>query len=272
MRVLKWRKRRMDELIQLPSRTQGHLLRVLESSLSVSNRGQFFLWVQGQLQALIPHGLMLCVVFDADYKIIHSDCMQGVPLDAAILSALSDPEDGLNMRMARRCREQGLLTLELDADRPDAIQSFANLAREWSELDLGHALFLSTGPLAGGKSSFFSLLKLECAPEPSHVLVMQVLLAQLHVALSRVQHSQVDGSAPLASQDDPWELTDRQLEILHWVKSGKTNFEISLILDISALTVKNHMQKLFKRLKVHNRAQAVAKTMALPTQGGGRAG
>lgn len=272
MLVLKWRKRRMDELIQLPSRTQGHLLRVLESSLAVNNRGQFFLWVQGQLQALIPHGLMLCVVFDADHKIIHSDCMQGVPLDAAILSALNDPEDGLNMRMARRCRELGLLTLELDTDRPDAIQSFADLAREWVELDLGHALFLSTGPLAGGKSSFFSLLKLELAPEPSHVLVMQVLLAQLHVALSRVQHSQVGGAAPLASQDDSWELTDRQLEILHWVKSGKTNFEISLILDISALTVKNHMQKLFKRLKVHNRAQAVAKTMALPTQGRDRAG
>jgi len=262
----------MDELMQLPPRTQGHLLRVLESSLTVSDRGQFFLWVQGELQALLPHGLMLCVVFDANQKIIHSDSMQGVPLDEAVLAALGNLEDGLNVRMARHCHEQGLLTLALDADCRNAVESFADLASEWAKLGLGHALFLSTGPLEGGKSSFFSLLKLKLAPEPSHVLVMQVVLAQLHVALSRVRYSQIDGAAPLEeSQDDAWDLTERQLEVLHWVKSGKTNFEISLILDISAMTVKNHIQKLFKRLKVHNRAQAVAKTMALPAQGRGRA-
>jgi len=261
----------MDELSQLPSRTQIHLLRILESSLDVSNRGQFFLWVQGQMQALIPHGLMLCVVLDAGQKAVHSDCMQGVPVDEAVLNALNDPEKGLNVRVARRCREQGLLSLEFDAAHPDATQSCADLAHEWAELNLGRAMFLSTGPLAGGMSSFFSLLRLQFAPEPSHVLLMQVLLAQLHMALSRVQHSLIDDVRPLASQSDEWELTDRQLEILHWVKSGKTNFEISLILDISALTVKNHMQKLFRRLKVHNRAQAVAKIMALPAQRRGRA-
>jgi transcriptional regulator EpsA len=257
----------MDELSQLPPRTQGHFLRVLESSLDVSNRGQFFLWVQGQLQALIPHGLMLCVVLDASHKVVHADYLQGVPLEAAVLNGLIEPEAGFNIRLARRCREQGLLTLELDLERPDAAHSCADLAREWAELNLGHALFLSTGPLAGGMSSSFLLLRLQFVPEPSHVLLMQVLLAQLHLALSRVQHSLMGDSAPLAIPADEWDLTDRQLEILHWVKSGKTNFEISLILDISALTVKNHMQKLFKRLKVHNRVQAVAKLMALPGQG-----
>jgi DNA-binding CsgD family transcriptional regulator len=35
-----------------------------------------------------------------------------------------------------------------------------------------------------------------------------------------------------------------------------------VILELSPLTVKNHLQKLFKRLNVHNRTQAVAKRMA----------
>jgi len=34
------------------------------------------------------------------------------------------------------------------------------------------------------------------------------------------------------------------------------------------LTVKNHLQKLFKRLNVHNRAQAVARLMELPAARG----
>ena len=46
---------------------------------------------------------------------------------------------------------------------------------------------------------------------------------------------------------------------MDWVRLGKTNLEIGMILDISAFTVKNHMQRIFKKLDVLNRAQAVAK-------------
>jgi DNA-binding CsgD family transcriptional regulator len=35
-------------------------------------------------------------------------------------------------------------------------------------------------------------------------------------------------------------------------------------MSVSPLTVKNHLQKLFKRLDVHNRTQAVAKVMNTP--------
>jgi transcriptional regulator EpsA len=52
-------------------------------------------------------------------------------------------------------------------------------------------------------------------------------------------------------------LSSREIDIMHWVKSGKTNLEIGQILDISAFTVKNHLQRIFKKLDVMNRAQAV---------------
>ena len=55
------------------------------------------------------------------------------------------------------------------------------------------------------------------------------------------------------------ELSTRELEIMEWVRQGKTNAEIGIILDISAFTVKNHMQRILKKLDVLNRAQAVAK-------------
>ena len=44
---------------------------------------------------------------------------------------------------------------------------------------------------------------------------------------------------------------------------SNTNFEISMILDISELTVKNHLQKIFKKLDVHNRTQSVTWAMEL---------
>ena len=54
-------------------------------------------------------------------------------------------------------------------------------------------------------------------------------------------------------------LSDRESEIMLWVKMGKTNHEIGMILNISAFTVKNHLQRIFKKLDVLNRAQAATK-------------
>jgi len=42
------------------------------------------------------------------------------------------------------------------------------------------------------------------------------------------------------------------------VAMGKTNYEIGSILSISSFTVKNHMQRIFKKLDVSNRMQAVS--------------
>ena len=47
------------------------------------------------------------------------------------------------------------------------------------------------------------------------------------------------------------------------MREGKSNQEIGTILGISPLTVKNHVQKILKKLRVQNRAQAVGKAIAL---------
>jgi DNA-binding CsgD family transcriptional regulator len=58
-------------------------------------------------------------------------------------------------------------------------------------------------------------------------------------------------------------VTAREVEILQWVRDGKSNQEIGDILAISPLTVKNHVQKILRKLDVQNRAQAVARGIAL---------
>lgn len=53
-------------------------------------------------------------------------------------------------------------------------------------------------------------------------------------------------------------LTPRQAEVLHWIAKGKTNEEISKILECSFHTVKTHISEIFHRLDVPNRAGAIA--------------
>jgi len=40
---------------------------------------------------------------------------------------------------------------------------------------------------------------------------------------------------------------------------GKTNLEIAAALDISPFTVKNHVQRIFRKIGVTNRTQAAAR-------------
>jgi DNA-binding CsgD family transcriptional regulator len=58
-------------------------------------------------------------------------------------------------------------------------------------------------------------------------------------------------------------ISPRKLEILQWIKSGKTNWEISTILNISERTVKFHVSNIMKKLVASSRSHAVAKALEL---------
>jgi DNA-binding CsgD family transcriptional regulator len=60
---------------------------------------------------------------------------------------------------------------------------------------------------------------------------------------------------------DPWVaagLTAREAEVLGWVASGKTNGEIGVILGISALTVKKHVERVLEKTGANGRTAAAA--------------
>lgn len=54
-------------------------------------------------------------------------------------------------------------------------------------------------------------------------------------------------------------LSDREEEVMRWVRLGKTNSEIAIILHLSTFTVKNHMRRIYRKLNAMNRAQAVSR-------------
>ena len=56
----------------------------------------------------------------------------------------------------------------------------------------------------------------------------------------------------------PTPLTARELEVLDWVKAGKSNWDISVILSISERTVKFHIANICSKLGATTRAHAVA--------------
>ena len=56
-------------------------------------------------------------------------------------------------------------------------------------------------------------------------------------------------------------LTSRESEVLLWISRGKANREIGAILDISPRTVNKHLEQIFVKLGVENRASAAARAI-----------
>jgi DNA-binding NarL/FixJ family response regulator len=61
--------------------------------------------------------------------------------------------------------------------------------------------------------------------------------------------------------DTQFDLTPRENEILNLIVQGIANSAIADKLFISLQTVRNHIKKIYEKLQVHSKAQAVAKVL-----------
>jgi transcriptional regulator EpsA len=127
--------------------------------------------------------------------------------------------------------------------------------------DMKSALIHGIKDVRGRHDCLYVLMSMSPADIPDTATTMlEALLPYIDSSLRQLDplpeqsEAQPPEIEPLAES-----LSTRELEIMEWVQNGKTNFEIGLILDISAFTVKNHLQRIFRKLDVMNRAQAVAR-------------
>ena len=96
------------------------------------------------------------------------------------------------------------------------------------------------------------------------------LLGAIHARLVRSAQHRRD-LRPVFTSPAPLErlgLTPRQAEVLFWVAQGKTNAEIGMILDAAAPTVKKHLEHIFEKLAVENRASATLCALEMLAGGG----
>ncbi|MES2901026.1 MAG: XrtB/PEP-CTERM-associated transcriptional regulator EpsA [Pseudomonadota bacterium] len=248
----------MDQLVILSKLEQEYLLHTIESSLQIRMPSQLFLWAQGQLQALLPHQVLVCMQFDQAHALVRLECLHGNVMDADTLAALCDSQRGLAVQAARHCSVSGSLPSMMDtaASVPPALLQFQVRLRA-----SGHANLLlhGSGMVAGG-ATVFALFGLPLRPGPRQAYFLALLLPHLHLALLRLERR---AEAPRRSPRTgaARTLSPREAEIMHWLREGRTNAEIAAILGLSPLTVKNHLQRMYRLLGVGNRTEAVARSL-----------
>nr|WP_241014863.1 helix-turn-helix domain-containing protein [Burkholderia sp. Ac-20379] len=118
--------------------------------------------------------------------------------------------------------------------------------------------------LVDGTEQGGTLLQVQCRDVSAHLLLLlSFITLQLHDALSRKMcasdYVQPDASAFKSEAD----LTRKEREVVKWIVEGKTSWEIGRILHMSERTVKYHLTNVYGKLRVANRAQAIAKVSRL---------
>lgn len=66
-----------------------------------------------------------------------------------------------------------------------------------------------------------------------------------------------------AAKDDGSLLSEREVEILHWVAQGKSNAVIATILEISPGTVDTYLRRIFEKMDVTDRTAAAVKGVSM---------
>jgi transcriptional regulator EpsA len=245
----------VSQLVILSKTEQEYLLRIIESSITLRERRALFLWSQGQLQALLPHQLMVCMHFGVDGALLRIDPLHASVRDEAAIARLCDPRDGLALRIARHCSASAALPCMAELREADPSGALAPFHAELADCGYDNLIVHGSGPVAGG-ATVFALFGLPMRAGARHAYFLSLLLPHLHLALLRLAHAAPQERSQAARRP----LSARETEILKWLREGKRNQEIALILGISSLTVKNHLQRIYKLLDVHNRTAAVARS------------
>ena len=252
----------MNQLVFLDGQVQERLLRAIQSAVHVRRRHQLFLWAQGQFFALLPHEILICLRLQRGNGATHVECVHSMLFDKEQEASLCHPNDGLAVRLALACEQSGCLPglVAAGASRPARI--YEKFRDDMGQAGLRNAVVHGDRVSAHSDASFFILFNVADEIAPMHGHLMQLLLPHLHLAFNHVI-SQGEDNGGEAVEAAPPPITGRELQVLQWICSGKSNYEIGVILDVSPLTVKIHVQKIFRKFNVHNRAQAVSRAMSL---------
>ena len=237
------------------------LLLNIDVSLRVHTRPQLFSWVQGALHSLIPHEVLLCGLQEGRQSPMRVDSFSTAPVDTEKLNETFQQDVSLVPQLIKLWEENRCRAVATETERgPFAAGA---LARSLAAIGATSVLAHGTHDANGDMQSFYVFAGRAGVLGTRHAYVADLVVPYLHGAWLR---SQVTWPLDRASATKPAKaglLTPREQQILQWIYHGKSNIEIGMILDISPLTVKNHVQKTLRKLNVLNRTQAVGRALAL---------
>lgn len=248
--------------LQLTPEEGARFMRIVSECGRIQRHYDIYRWLSGEVQHFLPHAVLLSAWGDFANWEIKLDLTSGLP--------------GVRTAQLAHCRVEPLLrrayTLWKDAARQPVLLKPAELeATQECHCPIHAALRGMRSVLVHGvhdkRSGDESLLiALTCGSFTKGRSALRFnslldpLVAQIDAAFRKVPaFPLVDPRSALRDGSNVLDLSGRELEVLESMCRGKTNLEIAAALTISPFTVKNHVQRIFRKIGVTNRTLAAAR-------------
>lgn len=232
----------------------------LDASLRVHNTHHFFSWSQGALQSLIRHEALTCVLGKGEPISFQTESFSSVALDIARFNDVFRQDTAVVAKLVTSWEENRRRPLVQEL--AEGALAGSAVARELARIGGAYILAHGTTDASGKLGSFFIFACRAGSAPAKQAYLVDLVVPTLHTTWVRTQLSW-SATSPGPKPAVAGLLTTREIEIMKWLYHGKSNVEIGMILTISPLTAKNHVQKILRKLNVLNRTQAVGKAISL---------
>jgi len=258
----------IPQMIFPSSLSDEHLeryFRVIREGIAVRSHSDLLTWLQGEVQHYLPHEIMLAVWSDVGANHFRHDLVSALPgvrtehLHSENLLALQRGLYSCWVELGKVPYRLSLGACGFRFEDRGPLSAFGEALHGMRSL-----LIHGISDERGGQDCLYIIFSSSDNLDDSALSAVENLLPYLDTALRRVtpltcQQRVVPPLADVPQRSKNLGLSPREVEILGWVRMGKTNSEIASILGISIYTVKNHLRHIFKKLDVYNRTQAVSK-------------
>jgi transcriptional regulator EpsA len=242
----------------------GNYLKLIEGASAIRRHIDLLHWLQGDVQEVMPHDILLAGWGNFQEGSIRHDIVSRLPG----VRSYAVGTDGLPFLMGKFHENwifSGRQPSSLDFQNFEYILGNASLPGSFTSAlrSMRSGMIHGLRDERGQCECLYVLLSSRKIPSNPTSTAMKLLMPVIDSALRQVsqlpQQQKPFPKSLKAGHDEAFGLSDREIQIMDWVAMGKTNSEIGSILNISGFTVKNHMQRIFQKLNVFNRAQAVSK-------------
>jgi len=218
------------------------LTQVSKSADEIENHDQLASWVRGPLRQHLPHQhavLAFGGVHSLGITIEETLC---VDLPESYIAGIRNPAGHINSpELSRWQAERDLQYFDLESIPHDIYKC-------WVENFRHHRLYngVVDGHVDSTSNTVAFLTLFNIAPAVQHSGIA-LGVREVHAAWLRIRHKKKEKLRHT--------LTPAELEVLKWVRLGKSNGEIAQILEKNMLTVRNQVQNLLKKTRTINRTQ-----------------
>ena len=237
----------------------------ISESLRILQHSHLFNWLQGTFQNLLAHEVMIYGIKTSEADSYEYEYLTSSRyFDENKFHESIGQDKGLANQILALWQQDGmplLVSSALNADDYSNCVAYNFDEDTLKNSELSKIIAHGFGDQHSKISTFVMFARLSKQPSANHAHILELIMPHLHCALVRVAGSKNKYVQDIRKKSN--KITGRESEILHWVHLGKTNWEISSILDISPLTVKNHVQNILRKLDVQNRGQAAIKAAKL---------